>query len=188
MPKEIPWGGTKVDDAYWQFFCDLLGEGNMKKFKEEAPEDYLDFFRKFEAKKRSGPSEALEIFYIRIPMSLFEILEERVPEAISLSKYKDAVSFDKKTLKLKMNFKLFENFFTETCKQIRSHLLRLWDENDLANVKTALLVGGFSECHIIQNMIKELMKEKQIHLILPAEPALAVLKGAVYMGHVPESD
>ena len=188
MPKEIPWGGTKVDDAYWQFFCDLLGEGNMKRFKEECMEAYMDFFRRFEVLKRSGPSEALETIYIRIPMSLSDILDDRIPEAISLSKYKDAVSFDKRSYKLKMNFKLIENFFTETCKQIRSRLLKLWDENDLTNVKTALLVGGFSECHIIQNMIKELMKEKQIHLILPSEPALAILKGAVYTGHVPESD
>ena len=158
----------------------------MKRFKEECMEDYLDFFRRFEVLKRSGTSEALENIYIKIPMSLSDILDDRIPEAISLSKYKDAVSFDK--IKLKMNFKFFENFFTETCKQIRSRLLKLWDENDLTNVKTALLVGGFSECHIIQNMIKELMKEKQIHLILPSEPALAILKGAVYTGHVPESD
>nr|XP_022322385.1 heat shock 70 kDa protein 12A-like [Crassostrea virginica]XP_022322386.1 heat shock 70 kDa protein 12A-like [Crassostrea virginica] len=187
MPTGISWGGTKVDDAYWQFFCDLLGERNMKRFKEECMEDYLDFFRRFEVQKRSGPSETSENIYIRIPMSLSEILNDEIPEAISLSKYKDAVSFDKKALKLKMNYKLFENFFTGTCKQIRTHLLKLWDENDLAKVKTALLVGGFSECHIIQKMIKELMKEKQVHLILPAEPALAVVKGAVYTGHVPKA-
>ncbi|XP_062602142.1 heat shock 70 kDa protein 12A-like [Saccostrea cucullata] len=187
VPSGISWGGTKVDDAYLQFFCDLFGKESMDTFKEECMEDYLDLFRKFEVQKRSGPTATSDSIYIRIPLSLSEILDEKdgMAKAIESSKYKDIISFDKKTLKCKVPYSEFENLFKETCDNIKSHLDGLLKKPELADVETVLLVGGFSECYIIQEMIKKEMKDK--HLILPEEPSLAVLKGAVYMGHVPDA-
>lgn len=188
QPSGIDWGGTKVDDAYWKFFCDLFGEDSMKKFKDECTEDYLDFGRKFEVQKRSGKSTTTENIYIRIPLALSEVLGDKkgIAEAISSSKYREIISFDSRS-KLKMPFSQFENLFKETCDRIKSYLDELWKKPELADVDTVLLVGGFSECYIIKDMIRNEMKSRKKHLVLPEETSLAVLKGAVYMGHVPDA-
>lgn len=189
-PSGISWGGTKVDDAYWKLFCDLFGEDSMKRFKDEFTEDYLDFGRRFEVQKRSGKLTTSDNIYIRIPLSLSEILDDDkkgIAKAISLSKYGDRIYFDSKTCKLRLPFSEFENLFKETSDQIKSYLEELWREPKLADVDTALLVGGFSECYIIKNMIESEMKSRKKHLVLPHESSLAVLKGAVYMGHVPDA-
>lgn len=186
-PSGISWGGTRIDDAYLQFFCDLLGDETMKTFKEEFMEDYLDLFRKFEVQKRSGPTATSDSIYIRIPLSISEILDDHggIVNVISSSKFKDIISFEKKTLKCRVPYSEFKKLFEETCSKIRSHLQELFQKSEVADVQTVLLVGGFSECYIIRNMIKNEMKDK--HLILPEESSLAVLKGAVYMGHVPDA-
>lgn len=189
-PSGISSGGTQVDDAYWKFFCDLFGEDSMKKFKDYCTEDYLDFGRKFEVQKRSGKLTTSDNLYIRIPLSLAEILDDDkkgIARAISLSKYRDIISFDSKSCKLKLPFSEFENLFKKTSDEIKSYLDKLWKDQKLADVDTVLLVGGFSECYIIKDMIRNEMKSRKKHLVLPDESSLAVLKGAVYMGHVPDA-
>lgn len=183
MPEEIPWGGNRIDDAFWQFFCNLLGEGNMKRFHKENNADYLKFFRGFEVQKRKRTSGNISI---SIPSPLSEILDNKISEAISSSRYKDVVLLNKKTLKCKIQFRLFKTFFKETCENIQSHLQKMWNENDLTDVQTVLLVGGFAECYTVENMMREHLKLRGKRLILPTEPGLAVLKGAIYMGHVPD--
>ncbi|XP_078326477.1 uncharacterized protein LOC111124123 isoform X3 [Crassostrea virginica] len=183
MPEEIPWGGNRIDDAFWQFFCNLLGEGNMKRFHKENNADYLKFFRGFEVQKSKRTSGNISI---SIPSALSEILDNKISEAISSSRYKDVVLLNKKTLKCKIQFRLFKTFFKETCENIQSHLQKMWNENDLTDVQTVLLVGGFAECYTVENMMREHLKLRGKRLILPTEPGLAVLKGAIYMGHVPD--
>ena len=53
------------------------------------------------------------------------------------------------------------------------------------DVGTIVLVGGFSECGLLQKTIREFFKGKKI--IKPDEAGLATLKGAVYFGHIPEA-
>ncbi|XP_062614718.1 heat shock 70 kDa protein 12A-like [Saccostrea cucullata] len=187
VPSEISWGETNVDDAFLQFFCDLIGKESMDTFKEECMEDYLDLFKNFGFLKRSVPSATSDSIKIRIPAPLSEILDDKevMAKAIESSKYKDIIPFKKRADIFKFPYSELENFFKETCDNIKSHLDGLLKKPELADVETVLLVGGFSECYIIQEMIKKEMKDK--HLILPQDPGLAVLKGAVYFGHVPNA-
>nr|XP_034302220.1 heat shock 70 kDa protein 12A-like [Crassostrea gigas] len=188
-PDGIEMGGINVDEAYWKFFCDLFGEDSMKRFKDECTEDYFDFDRKFEVQKRSGKLTTSDDLYIRIPLSLSEVLDDKkgIAEAISSSKYRDIISFDPKSFKLRLPFSEFENLFKDTSDQIKLYLDGLWKKTELADVDTVLLVGGFSECYIIKDMIRNEMKSRKKHLVLPEESSLAVLKGAVYMGHVSDA-
>ncbi|CAG2237769.1 unnamed protein product [Mytilus edulis] len=52
------------------------------------------------------------------------------------------------------------------------------------NLKTFLLVGGFSESPLIQEIIRQNFPD--MHIISPEDPILAVLKGAVLFGHKPD--
>jgi activator of 2-hydroxyglutaryl-CoA dehydratase len=48
------------------------------------------------------------------------------------------------------------------------------------------MVGGFSECELVQDAIRDKIGTS-IKLIIPVEAGLAVLKGAVLFGHQPKS-
>lgn len=185
-PVVVRWGGAKVDAAYWQFCCDLFGQENMKRFKENHREDYLIFFRAFEVQKRAGPLAASENVYIRIPLALVEIIggNEKIAAAISSSKYNGIVSFEKVSYKCKIPNTEYEKLFEETCENITTQLKKLLDDQDLNAIQVVLLVGGFADCYIIKNkIIQEIETQRKKILIIPKEPSSAILKGAVYIGH-----
>lgn len=52
------------------------------------------------------------------------------------------------------------------------------------DVLKLLMVGGFSECHMLQDAIRKNFPNKQI--IIPEEASMSVLKGAVLFGHRPD--
>nr|XP_022321473.1 uncharacterized protein LOC111123449 isoform X2 [Crassostrea virginica] len=183
IPLEMSWGGKTIYDAYWQFFCDLLGEKNMKQFKEECMEDYLGFFERFESLTMTCPSNRNKDVRILIPNVMQEILDTEVSEAISSSKYKDIIKLVAR--RYTISFTEFEKLFDETIENIKSRLNEMWDENDFADVQTVLLVGDCACNYFIQNMMKKHLLLRNKRLILPNNPSVAVLRGAVWAGHVP---
>ena len=68
---------------------------------------------------------------------------------------------------------------------ITHHLEKLFQDKKLSKVEKILMVGGFSECDIVQNAIKRAFPKKKV--IVPHEAGLIVLKGAVFFGYLPES-
>ena len=54
------------------------------------------------------------------------------------------------------------------------------------NVSTLLLVGGFSESPLVQAAMKEKFQISDRHVIVPFDPGLTVVKGAVLFGHNPK--
>jgi hypothetical protein len=46
------------------------------------------------------------------------------------------------------------------------------------------MVGGFSECSLIQEAVQEAFPDKRI--IIPEDAGMSVLKGAVLFGHRPD--
>ncbi|KAH3822080.1 hypothetical protein DPMN_123850 [Dreissena polymorpha] len=53
----------------------------------------------------------------------------------------------------------------------------------MSDVETILMVGGYSESPILQEAIKK--KFPNIKIIVPPDAGLAVIKGAVIVGHCP---
>jgi len=53
----------------------------------------------------------------------------------------------------------------------------------MQNVNTILLVGGFAECKLVQEAVKKAPESRTV--IIPEDAGLAVLKGAVRLGHQP---
>lgn len=179
MPEEIPWGGNRINDAFLKIFCDLLGERNMKQFKNESEYEYWNFCREIEFMKRLSERKHR---HVRIPVRLSRIINDDISKVCSSSKYKDEVSFRRNGL-CSIKETLFENICKETCENIISCLQKILDKNDLAAVETVVLAGGFAECYIMQNMMREHLISRGKRLILPDHPELAVLIGAVYIGH-----
>lgn len=79
---------------------------------------------------------------------------------------------------------LTEKVFTGPIKDIVNHLTGLFTEEDVKDIEIILLVGGFSECPLLQNEIKISFPNKRI--VNPRDGSVAVMKGAVLVGHSAE--
>lgn len=159
---------------------------------ETLPKDhtvsYLDLLREFETVKRNIGQSRRAMINLTIPLTDLNLLCERFLEkdfttAIRDSEYHDKISIagDKMRMNKELMHSLFETAKVNIIQEIRNVLGRI----PTTTIKTFLLVGGFSDCLIIQDAIKLEFPDTQI--LIPREDAgLAVVKGAVLFGHKPD--
>ncbi|KAL3857343.1 hypothetical protein ACJMK2_012020 [Sinanodonta woodiana] len=182
-----PWGGTKVDEAFQQFIIKLVGNTVFERFSKEHLEDLQEMLRSFEVKKREIHLDKQYQVVLRIPISLIQLcegesgnsLEERIRQQCTTSNMKLVND------KLKVDSFVMKEFYTDTLNSITSHVLSIFENEQFADVKSIIMVGGFSECHLFQQAIQDCIPHTNI--IIPLEPDLSVLKGAVIFGHNPEA-
>lgn len=180
------WGGTRVDEAFKQFFIKIVGEKVMRKFELDCTSDYIDMFREFETKKRNIKHDQGGKVTFKIPIRLTELYEEKEGEKIKaklqkVKEYKDKVTWVGD--KLRVEAEVMKALFNESCGSIVKHVDDLLRDKASAGTNTIVLVGGFSESTLLQETFRRNFKGKR--LIIPEEAGLAVLKGAVMFGHNP---
>lgn len=180
------WGGTMVDKAFREFFEDIVGKNVMEKFRRDQKYDYLDLFRDFEIKKRTIYVKTTEKVTIRFPTSLSEIYEQ-----LNHNKLKDDLDKNCKYKgqivwigdKMRLSADIAKGFFSKAINHIVQHLEQLLKCYSVSKASYILMVGGFSESHMLQDAVKTAFSTKKV--IIPKEAGLAVLKGAVVFGHEP---
>jgi hypothetical protein len=175
-----------VTDKFQKFIEEIVGAKAMKSFIDNEMEDYLDLLRDFEMKKRQVKANKPSITII-IPLSMNDVLEENSANkdfatAVKSSKYSCDLEFrrSKLTLNEKLTMQLFEPIAKEIIKKMDDVFQHVSSE-----IPYILLVGGFSECEIVRQRIKEHFKSKTV--IAPHDSGLIVLKGAVFFGYLPEA-
>ncbi|XP_048777351.2 heat shock 70 kDa protein 12A-like isoform X1 [Ostrea edulis] len=181
-----PWGGKYVNDMFMTFLTELVGERVIKDFKEECMEGYLDMTRYFEAKKRKANSYRDGSTSIPIPMPFIHLCE-KLHNVIDFREVIDKNELHRNNVKytagkLKWENKYFRGFFKKTIDSIVKHIDELFEEDVGRDVDIIVMVGGLSECHLVQDAIKKNFEQKTV--IVPEEAGLAVVKGAVYLGHL----
>lgn len=179
------WGGTKVDENFLQMIVKVVGNTVMQKFKCESKSDELDLLREFEIKKRSIRPESSGKIAFRIPLSLAEAFEEEYQEDLkkSIKQTSLADSMNWVGDKLKVNTDMIKQLFSAVSDSVIKHLRDILNNPVCRDVDTILMVGGFSECSMIQEALKSSFPEKNI--IIPEDAGLAIVKGAVLFGHNP---
>ncbi|XP_062596442.1 heat shock 70 kDa protein 12B-like [Saccostrea cucullata] len=181
------WGGTKVDDAFYQFLAKLMGNDVLTTLKNESMDDYIGLFRDFETKKRTIKPDLEDKISITLPFRLLELFKEQtdetLAEALPQTRFAKKVTYNTKAAKLRVDPEIFKDFFRETLTGIIQHITEILNSFEGESVSKILLVGGFSESPMVLKAIKELFPDKKV--IAPADPGLAVLKGAVLFGHTP---
>lgn len=182
-PTEWPWGGTKVDEAFYQMIIKIVGASCFLKFKDEFKADNLDIQREFEIKKKKVKPESNSKILFKLPFSLQSTFEketgEKLKEVIQQMQYARKMTLQ--TDNLRMEADLFKEFFREPVNMLVEHLQQLMTEDNLSDVSTLLMVGGFSESPIMQDAIMKAFPDKKV--IVPEDAGLAVLKGAVLFGY-----
>ena len=78
---------------------------------------------------------------------------------------------------------MMKKLFNPTLKHIKDHLKGLLQESKLSKVKTMLLVGGFADS-ALQNEIKSVFS-KSVRVLIPNHASIAVLQGAALFGKKP---
>ncbi|XP_053400410.1 heat shock 70 kDa protein 12A-like [Mercenaria mercenaria] len=180
------WGGTYIDIAFRNLLADIVGNDVMDDFQATQMMDYIDLFREFEGKKRTFKNDMTQKIHFKVPLALNEEFKKRkgkdIKEQIETKpKYNKSITLIGD--KLRMEAHIAKGLFEEACGSVAKHLKTLFAEGQVHDVPTILMVGGFSESPMLQDVIRKTMPDKRI--IIPAEPGLAVLKGAVIFGHDP---
>lgn len=155
--------------------------------KKEDPSAYLDIFRELEAVKRTVDKSKNDKVTMTIPRAILDDickthLHEDFESVIKASPYNDRMELRYDKLRIKVD--LIKTLFAEASKKIIQLIGDANTDVKSNDVDIILLVGGFSECKVIQENIKASFPKKRV--IVPEDAGLAVLKGAVLFGHKPE--
>lgn len=183
------WGETSVNKAFKRVLAEITTEKMLNSYIEEYLEDYIKFLTNFEREKRNckrekGPQSSITI---AIPFSFIEecikTLGTDLNTLINDSKFDEQISM--KNHKIRMKFNFFQEFFRPACDGIIKYMNELFQCPKFKDVNKILMVGGFSESNILQDTIRNAFPNCQV--IIPEEPGLAVLRGAVMFGFYPEA-
>ncbi|XP_052799179.1 heat shock 70 kDa protein 12B-like [Mya arenaria] len=180
-----PWGGTAVDLNYMKWLTNLFGEATMEQFKDQEMADYFDIQREFETKKRNILPDTTGMITFRVAASLKEIHNDIGGKGI-LTRLSELGLKNKVTYrgdKLRVDASIAKEWFADPVQKTVLHVKVLLAELKMRNVSIILLVGGFGECELVQDAVRKQIINKR--LVVPNEAGLAVLKGAVRFGHIP---
>lgn len=159
-----PWGGIKVDDAFQEYLLELFG---FETFTSLAKNEVIELERSFESFKRKvGTGNT--VYYMQIPLSL----RQSAPAGTLVAS------------KLKLQSEKVKEFFDKPIETICTRIQKMISAMPLYELKTILLVGGFSESKLLQEGIQRHFPS--IAVCTPSGPSTAVVKGAVDFGHCPE--
>ena len=189
-PSGGDWGGTCVDNCFEETLIEVISSEVMDEFRLKHTGDYNELFRDFEIRKRKQTISSKQQLNqnrvtMRIPVTLSELFKKMrntpLKNAIQESKHSESMNWEGD--KLQVTTELFEQFFSVACTCIVDQLHYLLEKPEVKGTDTILMVGGFSESPILQERIERDFKDYRI--VIPREPALAVLRGAVLFGHDP---
>ncbi|CAC5400314.1 unnamed protein product [Mytilus coruscus] len=175
-------GGTSVDSEFFNLMEKIINSATMNAFKREHLEDYLDLGREFENKKRSiKPNHAgpinMKIPFLPLDLVCKEHLGQELESVIESS------DLSLKMDKIRFEFSLFTSFFQSTIDCLLKLMLDILSEKGCDGITQILLVGGFSQCKLVQKAVKDTFPKHKV--IVPESSDLAVMKGAVIFGHQP---
>ena len=181
------WGGILVDKAFEDVLVEILGRNVYDKFVRKETEDWLDFWRSFETKKRNLCPDNDDRVPMKLPVSLTEIVEEEtastMKDKIKESKYSNEVEIRRD--KIYFSGSLMKSLFDNSIKTTVAHVKSVLEHPAVKNNETIVMVGGFSESCILQDAIKKAFHNFKV--IIPPEAATSILRGAVIVGHNPKA-
>ena len=184
------YGGTKVDKEFEVLLEKIFGEEFMDEFRRSHPSDWLELTNDFEVKKRSDRAMTGEVTRIRLPANFINLLRHENDSDYNHvlrrnlgSQYNvDEIKIAKDYLCLGPNS--VKHLFEPAIESIIAHLKKLLKQNALRGIKILFLVGGFSECPLLQARISKEFGS-QYSVLIPRDAQTAVVKGAVMFGKRP---
>lgn len=178
-------GGINVDWKFFSVMIEWLGEDVMKWFEKESIFDWLEFERNFEFKKWSiGWFDEEYIIFLNLGEFCWiykELKGSLVKFRMIECKLEGKVSIVKENkFWFKIGF-LKDLVYREIMCDLVSYLEKLFLNMVVFEIRIIFLVGGFLECLIFYDKIKDIFFKKVI--INLVEVNFVVLKGVVIFGY-----
>lgn len=178
-----PWVGKSIDDAFITFLSRIVGPKIMKEFQKTEPEDFIDLIRGFETTKMSIRVDQTNTVNVTLPFALIDLVKRyrgKMETALEQSTYSCTVKYRKQ--KIFIMPATLRDLFEPTITALVEHIEAMLRQAELRDLKAIVMVGGFSECKLVQHKVMERFG-RNIPIIIPYETEFAVLKGAVLFGH-----
>ena len=181
------WGGTKVDEAFVNYLCEIFSEEVIEKVKQEYADDWIEMMIEFEKIKRKISLNNNEDFVsLRLRPCIHEVyldvmdvdLENAFENNIT---GKRGAIMNRRTLQIPKN--IISDMIKQVAKSISSLTTFLLNREENQNLDFIAMVGGFSNSPIV---IQEIKDQVSIPVIVPENPELSVVQGAIMFGWKPE--
>ncbi|KAK3610045.1 hypothetical protein CHS0354_032402 [Potamilus streckersoni] len=176
-----PWGGTAVDTNFTSFLIKIVGAKVFMKFKQTFPLDYADLMQEFEVKKRTVEQSMNKKIHFKMSSELSNICQQETgvdfKATVLETEYRHKIRFigDKAMI----DPEIFYGFFDPVAKNIVEHVKNILEARHGSKVELLLMVGGFSESKYIQNIMKSEFQSNTMDVLIPKDPGMSVIKGAV---------
>lgn len=160
--------------------------------KQDDPLAFLDFVREFEAVKRTVNTAEKDIeqkkkkVNMTIPVTSLDKIcqkfhQKSFEDLVKKSEYANDVTLMGD--KLRINGDFMRSLFEPSIDAIIVLMREILSKPEAKKVSNILVVGGFSDCVLVQDAIRKAFSNKRI--IIPEDAGMTVLKGAVLFGHRP---
>lgn len=175
-------GGKSVDDAFYNFLSELVGEHVWQEFEMNHTKEVLNIARVFEAKKRAVNPEKC---YEKIRLRISPVLIDLCTTIHGVDSFKEVIEKNNMHInhvnyisgKLEMDYSFFCGFFKETINGIIELMDEYLQTFEAKDVKCIIIVGGFSQCLLLKEEIKKHFRN--VSTIIPENSDMAVLNGAI---------
>lgn len=178
------WGSLVINDEFINLIEDLTETDIMKFIKENHPDDFLTFMSVFENKKRVFSKDDDRVI-LHVPQSIRDIMCERLGKSVEdhIEEIDRAQEVKFQRDKMYIYNEAFTKLLSGTIEKIVLHVTAVIETNKL-KVDSIVLVGGFAECDLLKSTFRTSFPDTRI--LVPEDPVLAVLKGAVLCGRNPQ--
>ena len=184
------WGGNKVNEAFVKYFCDIFSEKVIDTVREQSPSDWADMMRDFEQIKRKiSLKNTDEIFRIMLRPCIKEVYLE-IMNASLQSLFNGDSDFKTKgasldRYKLQIPRVVISEMIENVAQNISAHTTFLLQQEENARINFIVMVGGFSNSPIVVEEIRRHVPSFT-PVIVPENPELSVVQGAVSFGWKPQ--
>ena len=188
-PTGGPWGGTTVNEAFWDLITQVMGDkaSFLHRLKRERPKDWLEIDSRFEQAKRVfNPSDHVDRMIASLSNSTVKFYlksgynEDGEDIETALTNADMGVSIDDES-SLSLTSTAMGKLFEKPLKEIIDCLSTLLDKRELKQVKYMFMVGGFSQSNILQSEMRSRFGDR-LMVLVPDDPALAIMKGSILYG------
>ena len=180
------WGSNYVNEEFRKYFESVTVKGVLDEMRALFPDDYILFMASFENKKRVFSAKDDRV-YISSPGTLIELLEKRLEISINVHLENQEITHEIKRIrdKIFLSGDNFKKLLSSTIDKIILSIMEILSKNDSTlKIRTLILVGGFAECPVLKEAVRSSFPD--LRIVIPNEPVMAVLKGAVLFGRNPK--
>ncbi len=177
-------GSTFIDEQFEKHVGQLFGEGLLTHFQTHEPVGFLRLMEEWERAKLDYLGKGSGPVYISIPRELGRILDEPA-NALVLQRLCEAQGGDDANIHLTPS--QIASFFRPVVDQAAEVVEQQFQALKGERCDYLFLVGGFARSPVLQDLIRERFGNRVVKVVVPEEPAQAVVAGAVLFGLSPRS-